>query len=164
MSIEAPNWYTIQYDQRVRHLLQSEGFLLRGTTDAPVEVKGNTLEFFFIGRSEAQPFGKTPERGKAAKVDLGQLISQELRMQVQSMLGDDKLPADGATPRSATEIMERMKRIQKNYMGAWARIVNEVIGLGRHGIEESCEFDRIGLRERRDLVPQRFAFSNHVAA
>lgn len=61
------------------------------------------------------------------KVDLGNLITQELRMQVQSMLGDDKLPADGATPRSATEIMERMKRIQKNYMGAWARIVNEVI-------------------------------------
>ena len=66
MSIEAPNWYTIQYDQRVRHLLQSEGFLLRGTTDAPVEVKGNTLEFFFIGSGEAQPFGATPERGKAA--------------------------------------------------------------------------------------------------
>lgn len=63
----------------------------------------------------------------AGKVDLGNIITQELRLQVQSMLGDDKLPADGATPRSATEIMERMKRIQKNYMGAWARIVNEVI-------------------------------------
>jgi hypothetical protein len=72
MSLEAPNWYTIQYDQRVRHLLQSEGFLLRGTTDAPVEVKGNTLEFFFIGRGEAQPFGATPERGKAA--NLGKTI------------------------------------------------------------------------------------------
>ena len=68
MSLEAPNWYTIQYDQRVRHLLQSEGFLLRGTTDAPVEVKGNTLEFFFIGRGEAQPFGATPKRGKAANL------------------------------------------------------------------------------------------------
>jgi hypothetical protein len=68
MSIEAPNWYTIQYDQRVRHLLQSEGFLLRGTTDAPVEVVGNTLKFFFIGRAEAQPFGPTPERGKAANL------------------------------------------------------------------------------------------------
>jgi hypothetical protein len=68
MSLEAPNWYTIQYDQRVRHLLQSEGFLLRGTTDAPVEVNGNTLQFFFIGRGEAQPFGPTPERGKAANL------------------------------------------------------------------------------------------------
>jgi hypothetical protein len=72
MSLEAPNWYTIQYGQRVRHLLQSEGFLLRGTIDAPMEVKGNTLEFFFIGRGEAQPFGATPERGKAA--NLGKTI------------------------------------------------------------------------------------------
>lgn len=67
-SIEAPNWYTIQYDTRVHHLLQSEGFLLRNTTSPPVEVKGNTLEFFFMGRGEAQPFGKTPERGKAANL------------------------------------------------------------------------------------------------
>ncbi|MGY3392935.1 hypothetical protein ACVWW6_005526 [Bradyrhizobium sp. USDA 3311] len=72
MSIEAPNWYTIQYDTRVSHLLQNEGFLLRGTTDDPVEVKGNTLEFFFIGKGEAQPFGATPERGKAA--NLGKTI------------------------------------------------------------------------------------------
>lgn len=62
----------------------------------------------------------------AGKLDVSQLVTQELRMQVQSMLGDDKLPADGATPRSATEIMERMKRINRNYMGAWARVVNEV--------------------------------------
>lgn len=68
MSIEAPNWYTTQYDQKVRHVLQSEGFLLRGTTDSPVEVVGKTLKFFFIGRGEAQPFGPTPERAKAANL------------------------------------------------------------------------------------------------
>jgi hypothetical protein len=68
MSIEAPNWYTIQYDTRVQHILQNEGFLLRGTTDAPVDVKGNTLEFFFIGAGDVQPFGPTPERGKAANL------------------------------------------------------------------------------------------------
>lgn len=62
----------------------------------------------------------------AGKIDVGQLITQELRGQVQSMLGDDRLPEKGATPVSATEIMARMKRIQQNYMGAWARIVNEV--------------------------------------
>ncbi len=62
----------------------------------------------------------------AGKVDLGNLVTQELRLQVQSMLGDDRLPEKGATPVSATEIMARMKRISQNYMGAWARIVNEV--------------------------------------
>jgi hypothetical protein len=67
-SIEAPNWYTKQYDTRVHHLLQSEGFLLRNTTSAPVEVKGNTLVWFFMGRGEAQPFGKTPELAKSANL------------------------------------------------------------------------------------------------
>ncbi|MGY3392941.1 hypothetical protein ACVWW6_005532 [Bradyrhizobium sp. USDA 3311] len=62
----------------------------------------------------------------AGKVDLGNLVTHELRLQVQSMLGDDRLPDKGATPVSATEIMARMKRISQNYMGAWARIVNEV--------------------------------------
>jgi hypothetical protein len=32
------------------------------------------------------------------------------------------------------------------------------MGLGHHGIEELREFDRIGLRERRDLLPQRSHF------
>ena len=68
MSIEAPNWYTIQYDQKVSHLLQNEGFLLRGTTASPVNVKGNTLEFFFIGKGTAQPFGATPELAVAANL------------------------------------------------------------------------------------------------
>lgn len=68
MSIEAPNWYTVQYNTRVSHILQSEGFLLRGTTSAPVDVVGKTLKFFFLGRTEAKPFGPTPERGKAANL------------------------------------------------------------------------------------------------
>lgn len=63
----------------------------------------------------------------AGRIDVGNLVTQELRQQIQSMLGDDKLPADGATPRSATEIMARMKRISQNYLGAYGRLVNEII-------------------------------------
>lgn len=61
MSIEAPNWYTTQYDNRVSHILQSEGFLLKGTTLPPVEVRGNTLEFFILGRGEATERQPVPE-------------------------------------------------------------------------------------------------------
>lgn len=68
MSIEAPNWYTVQYDTRVSHLIQNEGFLLKGTTAPPVNVKGNTLEFFFIGKGTATPFGPTPELVKPANL------------------------------------------------------------------------------------------------
>jgi hypothetical protein len=60
-SFEAPNWYTTQYDTRVNHILQSEGFLLKGTTLPPVEVKGNTLQFFILGRGEATEMSQTVE-------------------------------------------------------------------------------------------------------
>lgn len=61
MSIQAPNWYTVQYDTRVNQLLQSEGFLLRGTTSPPVDVVGNTLQFFFIGKGDATEMSQTVE-------------------------------------------------------------------------------------------------------
>ncbi|HEX9837127.1 MAG TPA: phage capsid protein [Alphaproteobacteria bacterium] len=60
-SLEAPNWYTTQYDKRVAHILQSEGFFLRGTTTPPVEVRGNTLRFFILGRGEASEMSQTVE-------------------------------------------------------------------------------------------------------
>lgn len=60
-SFFAPNWYTVQYDKKVMHKLQSEGFLLRGTTAPPVDVRGNTLQFFILGRGEAVPMSQTVE-------------------------------------------------------------------------------------------------------
>lgn len=68
-SIAAPNWYTTQYDTRVNHLLQSEGFLLKGTTQAPVEVVGNTLKFFFMGTGEAQEMSQTVELVQPQNLD-----------------------------------------------------------------------------------------------
>lgn len=61
MSIEAPNWYTTQYDTRVNHILQNEGFMLRGTTAPPVQVVGNTLQFFILGKGEATEMSQTVE-------------------------------------------------------------------------------------------------------
>lgn len=68
MSIEAPNWYTVQYDTRVNHVLQSEGFLLRGTTLPPVQVTGNELQFFILGRGEAEEMSQTVEMVKPANL------------------------------------------------------------------------------------------------
>jgi hypothetical protein len=63
----------------------------------------------------------------SGRMDVAQLVTQELRLQIQSMLNDDSLPEKGATPVSATEIMARMKRISQNYLGAWGRVVQEII-------------------------------------
>jgi len=60
------------------------------------------------------------------KMDVGQLVTQELRVQVQAGLHDENLPVEGGTPRSATEIIERMKRTAQNYLGAFGRLVNEI--------------------------------------
>lgn len=61
------------------------------------------------------------------RMDVAQLITQELRLQLQAAMNDDKLPDKGATPVSATEVMARMKRISQNYLGAYGRITNDTI-------------------------------------
>lgn len=64
----------------------------------------------------------------AGRIDVGNLMTQELRTQVQLAMHDDQLPSnDGATPRSASEIMARMRRISENYMGAFGRLVHEIV-------------------------------------
>lgn len=63
----------------------------------------------------------------AGKIDVSNIITRELRTQITAALHDEQLPTEGATPRSATEIMARMKRIAQNYLGAFARLTNETI-------------------------------------
>lgn len=63
----------------------------------------------------------------AGKLDVAQLMTGELRTQVQSALHDTQLGPESGTPKSATEIMARMKRISENYMGAFGRLVHEIV-------------------------------------
>lgn len=59
--------------------------------------------------------------------DLSQIMLSELRTQIQAALHDEQVPDTGATPRSATEWMARMARIKSNYVGAFGRLIHEVI-------------------------------------
>lgn len=61
------------------------------------------------------------------RIDLSNIITQDLRMAIQSVLMDQSLPADGAAVRSATEIMERVKRLSTDYTGAFGRLVSEIV-------------------------------------
>lgn len=61
------------------------------------------------------------------RADLSQIVIAELRMQIQAALHDEQVPDTGATPRSATEWMARMARIKSNYVGAFGRMIHEVI-------------------------------------
>ena len=61
-------------------------------------------------------------------VQIGQLISQDLRQRIQVILNDDRLPdKSGSTPISASEVVARMAKVKANYIGAFGRLINEII-------------------------------------
>lgn len=60
-------------------------------------------------------------------IDVSNIILQELRTQVQIALGDEQLPEGGKTPASASEVMARMARVKQNYVGAYGRMIHEVV-------------------------------------
>lgn len=63
----------------------------------------------------------------AGRIDVANIVLQELRTQLQQALHDERLPEGGATPRSAAEVMARMSRVKANYVGAFGRLVNEIV-------------------------------------
>lgn len=64
MSEQVPVWYREQWAQSVIHRYQSKGYVLKGTTEAPVKIDGNKFYFLRTGTIEAQPY----ERGDAVTV------------------------------------------------------------------------------------------------
>ncbi len=61
------------------------------------------------------------------RADLSNIVINELRAQIQTALHDEQVPDTGSTPRSATEWMARMARIKANWVGAFGRMIHEVI-------------------------------------
>jgi hypothetical protein len=62
----------------------------------------------------------------AGKLDVSQLVTNELRMQVKAALHDMELPDAGLTPKSAAEIMARMSQRKANWVGAFGRMINSI--------------------------------------
>ncbi len=63
----------------------------------------------------------------SGRMDVSNIVLQELRMQLQQILHDERLPDSGATPRSASEVMARMSRLKQNHIGAFGRLINEIV-------------------------------------
>jgi hypothetical protein len=63
----------------------------------------------------------------AGRLDVGNLVLEDMRLQVQAGMYDDRIPDAGATPKSATEIVARQRRLQKSYIGAFSRLINELV-------------------------------------
>lgn len=59
-------------------------------------------------------------------INVSNIVLQELRQQVSSIMGSEQLPPDTGTPRSAAEIVERIKRLATNRVGAAGRLMHEM--------------------------------------
>ncbi|MGI2031949.1 portal protein [Rhizobium panacihumi] len=70
--------------------------------------------------------GPSINRFPDPRLDLQNIVLNDLRMGVKATMMDQSLPADGAAVRSATEILERVKRLASDHLGAYGRLIKEV--------------------------------------
>lgn len=63
----------------------------------------------------------------AGRIDVSGIVLQELRTQLQAALHDNSLPEGGLTPKSAAEVLARLSKVKSNYVGAFGRMVHEII-------------------------------------
>jgi len=61
------------------------------------------------------------------RFDISNMILQDLRESVKQTMLDDTLPPDSGAVRSATEIVERMKRLSADLSGAYSRLLLEIV-------------------------------------
>lgn len=72
------------------------------------------------------PMGPSVARFPDPRIDLQNIVLNEFRLSTKSILMDQGLPPDTAAVRSATEILERMKRLAADHQGAFGRLVNGI--------------------------------------
>ena len=64
---------------------------------------------------------------RSGDVNLGQLVINDLRLNIKKILLDESLPPDNMSARSATEIVERMKELSQNLGSAFGRLISEAV-------------------------------------
>lgn len=71
--------------------------------------------------------GPSVARFPDPRLDLSSMVMKDMQTGVKSTMMDQSLPPDGAAVRSATEILERVKRLASDHLGAYGRLVKEVV-------------------------------------
>lgn len=95
-------------------------------------------------QSNGGPMGPTLQRLETpGRFDVANLVLEDLRANAKQAMFDDTLPPDTGAVRSATEIVERLKRLNQDLSGAYSRLVLEIVRplvqrmldiLGRRGV------------------------------
>lgn len=71
--------------------------------------------------------GPSVQRFPDPRLDLSNLIIRDLQMGIKSTMMDQSLPPDTAAVKSATEILERVKRLASDHVGAFGRLIKEIV-------------------------------------
>lgn len=71
--------------------------------------------------------GPSISRFPDPRLDLSNLVLNDLRMSVKATMLDESLPPDNAAVKSATEIVQRVKRLAADYLGSFGRLVNDIV-------------------------------------
>lgn len=125
---------------------------------------------FWKVRANGGVLGPSIQKLPEPRLDLSNIVLNELRLSVQTALMDQSLPPDGAAVRSATEILERVKRLASDHQGAAGRLVHEiVVPAGQRALEicydakvipDMLEIDQLLLKTR---VTSPFATARFAA-
>lgn len=108
--------------------------------------------------------GASVQRFPDPRIDLSQIVLNELRMGVQAGMNDQSLPPDTAAVRSATEIMERVKRLASDHMGAFGRLIMEImVPAVRRVMEIAFEFGQINTQLPLDRLLTTLQVSSPMA-
>lgn len=71
--------------------------------------------------------GPSIQKFQDPRLDLTGLVLQDLRGGVKNTMMDGDLPLNGEAVKSPTEILERVKKLSSDHVGAFGRLVKEII-------------------------------------
>jgi hypothetical protein len=108
--------------------------------------------------------GPTVNRFAEPRLDMNQLVLQDLRQGVRSTMMDDDLPTSDEAVKSPTEIVERIKKAAANHMGAFERLVKEItIPAVKRVIELAYEKQLLGAMPNIDQLLLRVKVNSPLA-
>lgn len=70
--------------------------------------------------------GPSVQRLPDPRLDLTGLVIENMQMRIKATMLDEALPVEGAAVKSATEILERVKRLAQDHIGAFGRLIKEI--------------------------------------
>lgn len=83
---------------------------------------------FWKVQANAGPFGPSIQRQEVPQnFDVSMFTLEDLRNEIKQGTFDDTLPPEGASVKSPTEILERMKRLVSDLAGAYGRLNRELV-------------------------------------